>query len=93
MTQITQAYPTDLKPNEWSLLAEFFPPNHQGRRRKWAMRQIVNDMLHVNRTGCQWRMMPTDLPPWQTGHGYFRRWTRQGLWARINAALVARVRV
>lgn len=93
MTTITQIYPTDLTPNEWTLLAEFFPPNHRGRRRKWEMWQIVNGILYVNRTACQWRMMPKDLPPWQTVYGYFRRWTRQGLWARMNAALVERVRV
>ena len=93
MTPITQTYPTDLKPNEWTLLAEFFPPNRRGRRRKWEMWQIVNAILYVTRTGGQWRMMPKDLPPWQTVYGYFRRWTRQGLWPCINAALVERVRV
>ena len=57
------------------------------------MWQIVNAIMYVTRTGCQWRMLPKDLPPWQTVYGYFRRWTRQGLWARINAVLVERVRV
>ncbi len=93
MTQITHTYPTDLKPNEWTLLAVFFPPHKRGRRRKWEMWQIVNAILYVTRTGCQWRMLPKDLPPWQTVYGYFRRWTRQGLWGRLNTALVKRVRV
>jgi len=93
MTKFTQTYPTDLKYTEWMLLAEFFRPPRRGRPRKWERWQIVNAILYVTRTGCQWRMLPKDLPPWQTVYGYFRRWTRQGLWARINAALVEHVRI
>ncbi len=92
MTKFTQTYPTDLKYSEWELIAEFFPAGPRGRPRQWAMWQIVNAILYLTRTGCQWRMLPKDLPPWQTVYGYFRRWTRTGLWARINAALVKRVR-
>jgi putative transposase len=92
MTQFTQTYPTDLKYTEWQLLAEFFCAPKRGHPRKWERWQIVNAILYVTRTGCQWRMLPKDLPPWQTVYGYFRRWTRQGLWERINAALVERVR-
>lgn len=92
MAQLTQTYPTDLKSSEWELLAEFFLPNKRGRCRKWEMWQIVNAILYITRTGGQWRMMPKDLPPWSTVYGYFWRWTRQGLWPRINAALVERVR-
>src|SRR5512135_448731 len=92
MTKFTQTYPTDLKYTEWMLLADFFRPSQRGRPRKWERWQIVNAILYVTRTGCQWRMLPKDLPPWQTVYGYFRRWTRQGLWERINAALVERVR-
>ena len=92
MTKFTQTYPTDLKYSEWELIAEFFPACPRGRPRKWAMWQIVNAILYLTRTGCQWRMLPSDLPPWQTVYGYFRRWTRNGVWKRINAALVKRVR-
>jgi len=92
MTKFTQTYPTDLKYSEWELIAEFFPTSPRGRPRKWAMWLIVNAMLYVDRTGCQWRMLPKDLPPWQTVYGYFRRWTRNGVWERLNAALVKHVR-
>ena len=64
-----------------------------GRPRKWERWQIINAILYVVRTGCQWRRMPKDLPPWQTVYGYFRRWKKQGLWERINEALVRTVRV
>ena len=93
MTKFSQTYPTDLKYTEWQLISDFFPANHMGRPRKWEMWQIINAILYVVRTGCQWRMMPKDLPPWQTVYGYFRRWKKQGLWERINEALVRTVRV
>ena len=93
MAKLTQTYPTDLKYTEWTLIAEFFPAYSRGRPCKWERWQIVNAILYVTRTACQWRMLPKDLPPWQTVYGYFRRWTQQGLWERLNAALVESVRV
>jgi putative transposase len=93
MTKFTQTYPTDLKYTEWLLIMDFFPANRLGRPRKWEMWQIVNAILYVVRTGCQWRMLPTNLPPWQTVYGYFRRWKKNGVWERINEELVRTVRV
>jgi len=93
MAKFTQTYPTDLKYTEWLLIAEFFPPSTRGRPGKWERWQIVNAILYVTRTACQWRMLPKDLPPWQTVYGYFRRWTQQGLWEGLNAALVETIRV
>jgi putative transposase len=93
MPKLTQTYPTDLKYTEWILIAEFFPCHTRGRPCKWERWQIVNAILYVTRTACQWRMLPKDLPPWQTVYGYFRRWTQQGLWERLNAILVETVRV
>jgi len=92
MIKFSQTYPTDLKYSEWELIAEDFRPNQRGRPRKWPMWQIVNAILYVTRTGCQWRMLPVDFPPWQTVYRYFRTWTRQGLWQQINERLVRRVR-
>lgn len=92
MTKFTQTYPTDLKYTEWLLIMEFFPTNRLGRPRKWEMWQIMNAILYVTRTGCQWRMLPTNLPPWQTVYGYFWRWKRQGLWEQLNEVLVQKVR-
>ena len=93
MAKFTQTYPTDLKYTEWQLIADYFPMHRLGRPRKWEMWQILNAILYVVRTGCQWRMLPTDLPPWQTVYGYFRRWKKNGIWERINKALVKKVRV
>jgi putative transposase len=92
MTKFTQTYPTGLKYSEWQLIMAFFPTADRGRPCKWERWQIVNAILYVTRTGCQWRMLPTNLPPWQTVYGYFRRWTKQGLWEQLNTALVKTVR-
>ncbi len=92
MTKFTQTYPTDLKYSEWLLIVQFFLPNKRGRPRKWEMWQILNAILYVTRTGCAWRLLPKDLPPWQTVYGYFWRWTKSGLWQQINDLLVRKVR-
>jgi putative transposase len=92
MAKFTQTYPTDLKYNEWLLIVQFFPPHKRGRPRKWPLWLIINAILYVTRTGCQWRMLPKDFPPWQTIYGYFWRWTRSGLWPQLNTALVPQVR-
>jgi putative transposase len=92
MTKFTETYPTDLKYSQWTLIEQFFPKCKLGRPPTWERWQIVNAILYVARTGCQWRMLPKDLPPWQTVYGYFRRWTLQGLWAQVNAVLVEHVR-
>jgi putative transposase len=93
MAKFTQTYPTDLKYTEWLLLMDFFLTYRLGRSRKWELWQIINAILYVVRTGCQGRMLPTNLPPWQTVYGYFWRWKRQGWWERINEALVTKVRI
>jgi putative transposase len=92
MLEFTQTYPTDLKSSEWLLIAGFFVAHRRGRPRKWSMWLIVNAILYVTRTGCQWRMVPVDFPPWQTVYRYFRAWSQQGVWQQINDALVKQVR-
>ena len=92
MILFTQTYPTDLTYSEWLLIAGFFPAYKRGRPRKWEMWQIVNAILYVTRTGCQWRMLPKNFPPWQTVYGYFWRWNRNGLWEHLNGHLVKHVR-
>jgi putative transposase len=93
MLPLTQIYPTDLSTLEWKQLMDFFPTVHvRGRPRKWATWLILNAILYVTRTGCQWRMLPRDFPPWPTVYGYFWRWTRSGLWERLNTVLVKTAR-
>lgn len=92
MATFTQTYPTDLKYTEWQLISEFFPSNTVGRPQKWEKWQIINGILYVNRTGCQWRMLPVNFPPWRTVYYYYWRWKGDGLWEQINEVLVKQVR-
>ena len=93
MSEVQPTCPTDLKCTEWQVLEPLLPTSKGGRPRKWSLCQIVNAIFYVTRSGCAWRMLPKDFPPWQTVYGYFRRWTLSGLWEQINAALVKQVRV
>jgi putative transposase len=87
------SYDSDLSDDEWQQIAPLLPDvKPGGRPRKYEMRQIVNGMLYLTRTGCQWRMLPRDFPPWWTVYAYFRAWSRLDLWRTINAVLRAEVR-
>ena len=86
-------YPTDLTDRQWALLEPLLPkPNTDGRHEKHPRREIVNAILYLNRTGCAWRMLPKDLPPWQTVYWHFKRWRVDGTLDRVHDALRERVR-
>ena len=83
-------YPSDLSDEEWALLAPFFQrPDPRGNPGKYANRAIVNAMLYVTKGGIQWRMMPTDFPPWDTVYDHFRRLNKRGVWEQALDALNA----
>jgi len=82
-------YPGDLTDEEWKKIEPLMPQRRtrEGRPRKGSYREILNGIFYVLRTGIPWRMMPHDLPPWQTVYYYFWQWRRNGLWERILDAL------
>lgn len=87
-------YPSDLSDAQWAILAPLVPPAKPGGRpRIVEMREIVNGMLYILRAGESWRMLPHDLPPYNTVYGYFRDWQRAGVWEAMNATLRERVRI
>jgi len=89
-----KAYPSDLTDTEWIILEPLIPPPKPGGRpRTVDMREIVNGIFYVLRSGCAWRMLPHDLPPWSTVYGYFRQWRKDGLWEDMNDALREAVRL
>jgi putative transposase len=87
-------YPTDLTDAQWTILEPLIPEaKHGGRPRTVNMREVVNTILYLNRTGCQWDMLPHDLLPKSTVYEYFARWRDDGTWAKFVDVLRSRVRV
>ena len=89
-----RAYPGDLTDAEWQIVQPLIPPAKRGGRpRTLDMRQVLNAIFYLLRTGCSWRMLPHDFPPWQSVYDYFRRWRRDGTLQRIHDTLRREVRV
>ena len=88
-----EAYKTDLTDAQWERLAPLLPPAKPGGRpRGTDLREVLNTLFYLDRTGCQWALLPHDLRPKSTVYEYFARWRNDGTWAAINAALRERVR-
>ena len=87
-------YPTDLSDAEWSYIEPHMPaPEGHGRPRIHDLREILDAVFYVLKSGCQWRLLPHDFPRWPTVYHYFRRWRIDGTWERINRAIRERLRV
>ncbi len=86
-------YASDLTNDEWALISPFLPTAARvGRPRKTDLRSVVEAILYMASTGCQWRAIPKDFPPYSTVQGYFYAWSRRGLLAQINHMLVMTLR-
>ena len=86
-------YASDLTDREWQLIARLLPkPRRVGRPREVDLRVVINAILYILATGCQWRALPKDFPPFTTVQYYFYNWRDTQLWRRINRALVERAR-
>ena len=74
-------YPTDLTDAQWEMIDGLLPPPaSRGRPREVSRRDVVNAVLYVNRTGCQWRALPHDFPHWKTVYNIFWEWRTSGVW-------------
>lgn len=90
---MNKIYPSDLTDSQWNHIKDFFPkPKRTGRPRKVEFREIVNGVLYLVFTGCQWRFLPTDYGKWQTVYYYFARWKQDGIRYRIHETLRSRLR-
>ena len=89
-----RSYPTDLTDAEWKHIEPFVPaPKPRGRQRTHSPRQILNAVFYVLRSGCPWRLVPREYPPWKTVYHYFRKWRINGTFERLNAVLRERLRI
>ena len=87
-------YPSDLTDAEWEWIKDLIPAETGGgRHRDTDLRQVVNGIFYLLRSGCSWRMLPKDFPPYTTVYEYYRRWRRDGTVLRVHDALRRRVRV
>src|SRR6266704_2899487 len=89
-----RSYPSDLSEREWAILEPLIPPAKPGGHpRTTDMREVINAILYLDRTGCQWRALPHEFPPWSTVWSYFRTWRNNGTWKRMHTALREGMRV
>lgn len=89
-------YPSDLTDEQWAILEPMIPParqNQGGRPRNVEMREVVDAILYLNRSGCQWDMLPHDLPPRSTVFEYFTQWRDNGTWTKMLTVLRIQVRL
>lgn len=86
-------YPTDLTDSQWKRIAPLIPPPKPGGRpRSTEMREVLNAMFYIARTGCAWRMLPHEFPKWRTVYEFYAAWRDDGTWEHMNARLRERVR-
>src|ERR1700741_3287349 len=86
-------YASDMTDAEWALLRRLLPPLRRlGGPRKTDLRRVVEAVLYILSTGCQWRALPREFPPYSTVQGYFYSWRDTGRWQKIVAVLVRRAR-
>ena len=92
MVKLKQQYPSDLSDGQWQIIQPLLPKQSQRGRKPICRRKILNAILYLNRTGCQWRALPRDFPNWKTVYNIFWNWRNEGLWQTIHDKLRERVR-
>lgn len=91
-----RGYATDLTEGQWAVLAPLLRPavaqRGPGRPPTVDLRRVLDALVYINRTGCQWRLLPTDFPAWGAVRSYFDKWEADGAWRRLNDVLRRQVR-
>jgi putative transposase len=82
-----QFYPSDLTDAQWKLLSPLFELSMTEPSRVYAVRDVLNAIFYVNRTGCQWSFLPPNFPPWKAVYNQFNRWQKNGTWDRVHDTL------
>jgi transposase len=91
-TAEAMAYKSDIPEEEWKLIKHYFAPYAIGRPRRHDIRQIVNAIRYQQRTGCQWSLLPKDLPPLKAVWYHYEKWRKSGLWEKMQAELLEKLR-
>jgi len=90
--KVARKYASDVTHKQWQILRRLLPERKRRGRPPIDRRRVINAILYVVRTGCQWRMLPSEFPNWSTVYGIFWKWNRDGTWKRIHDALREKVR-
>ena len=87
-TREREPYPSDLTDAEWAVLEPLIPGSSKlGRPPRYEKRTVLNAIFYVVRSGCSWRMLPGEMPPWCIVYHYFARWREDGVWQQMHDAL------
>jgi putative transposase len=87
-------YPTDLSDAEWRCIEPYITcPNRRGRPRIYGLRRVLDAVFYILRSGCAWRLLPCEFPPWRSVYYWFRKWRIEGTFERLNGALRERLRI
>ena len=90
----SRGYPTDLSGDEWDCVRpHLYGPKGRGRPKIHGSRAILNTVFYVLKSGCPWRLLPREYPPWKTVYDWFRKWRIDGTFERLNAELRERLRI
>jgi len=86
---IMAKYSTDMTDKQWTKVQSLLKKENRGKHfSKHSKRELINAVLYLNKTGCQWRLLPNDFPPYTAVWSFYRRAVKSGLWYKINDALV-----
>lgn len=87
------SYPSDVTDKQWEIIKEYFKYGNYGNRSKYDKRELVNAIFYLTKTGCQWRQLPKDFPPWKTVYSFFKRARDKGIWEKMMNDLVKKSRI
>src|SRR5258708_29692898 len=93
VSHITSDYASDVTDEQWALIEPLIPVYEWGRPGELDMRRVVNALFYIDKTGCQWQMLPKEYPNHNSVYYHFRRWSRDGVWEDINTARREQLRV
>lgn len=86
-------YPSDMSDKQWDLIKDHFDTGNYGKSLKYSKRELTNAVYYVIKTGCQWRFLPKEYPPWKTVYSFYMRAKRSNIWEKIMKALVEKSRI
>ena len=86
-------YPSDLSDDQWAMIKAHFDTRNYGKSLKHSQRQLINGVLYVVKTGCQWHFLPSDFAPYKTVYSFYKRAKDKGIWEKVMKDLVERSRI